>query len=183
MNAPKKRARKSSGTYRWAVIVFATAVCISAGLTLVSQSALENAGLVLACAISVFFILLGIVFDVIGMAATAADPKPLNSMASHKVPGAREALYLLRHASQVSSICNDVVGDICGIVSGVTAAVIVWHIQTAFQTQTVLISVAVTALISGLTIGGKALSKPFAIRQGTKVIWWVGRIAHFFHRR
>lgn len=52
-------------------------------------------------------------------------PKPFHSMAAHREKGAKEALMLLRSASRVSSVCNDVVGDICGIVSGSTAAVIV----------------------------------------------------------
>ena len=47
---------------------------------------------------------------------------------------------MLRNASRVSSVCNDVVGDICGIVSGATGAVIVARLQQAFNTRTVLIS-------------------------------------------
>jgi hypothetical protein len=46
----------------------------------------------------------------------------------------------------------------------------------------VLLSVAVTALISGLTIGGKALGKSFAMRKSTQVVYWVGRFLHLFHR-
>lgn len=56
-------------------------------------------------------------------------------------------------------MCNDVVGDICGIVSGSTAAVIVVQLQRDFSTTSILISIGVTALISGITIGGKALGK------------------------
>ena len=89
--------------------------------------------------------------------------------------GAKEALFLLRNASRVSSVCNDVVGDICGIVSGATGAVIVVQLQQVLHLQSVLVSVVVTALISGLTIGGKALSKTFAMRQSTRVVYWAGR--------
>ena len=172
----KKKRNQKNAPYRWAFTVFGMAVGISAVLSLASQSQslLSGAGLPLA---------LGIGFDIIGVAVTAADPKPLHAMASHKVRGAREALVLLKNASRVSSICNDVVGDICGIVSGVTAAVIVSHLQRALDSGTILFSVGVTALISGLTIGGKALSKPFAIQKGTQVLYWVGRFLHLFHRR
>lgn len=114
------------------------------------------------------FISLGIVFDILGVAVTAADEKPFHSMAAHREKGAREALSLLKNASHVSSVCNDVVGDICGIVSGTTAAVIVVQLQRALSTRTVLLSVGVTALISGLTIGGKALGKTFAIKKSTQ---------------
>ena len=88
-------------------------------LTLASEGALDGAGLPVAFGVLVCFIGLGIVFDIIGVAVTAADERPFHSMAAHKTPGAREALGLIRRANKVSSFCNDVVGDICGIISGV----------------------------------------------------------------
>ena len=110
---------------------------------------------------------------------TAADPKPFHSMAAHKEKGGREAIRLLQNANQVSSVCNDVVGDICGIVSGSTAAVIVT--QRDLSTTSVLISIGVTALISGITIGGKALGKSMAINDCTKVVYRVARIMNALH--
>lgn len=178
----KEKKNGESSQYRWALTVFLMAVSLSAALSLASQSMLEGAGVVVAVLILSLFIGLGIVFDVIGVATTAADPKPFHSMAAHKEKGAKESLYLLRNASHVSSVCNDVVGDICGIVSGATGAVIVTQLQNAFNTRNVLISVGVTALVSGLTIGGKALSKTFAMKQSTKVVYWAGRFLHLFHR-
>ena len=88
---------------------------------------------------------------------------------------------LLRNAGRVSSVCNDVVGDICGIVSGATGAVIVTQLQWALSLQSVLISVGVTALISGMTIGGKALGKTVAIKKSTQVVYWSGRFLNLFH--
>ena len=71
----------------------------------------------------------------------------------------------------------------CGIVSGTTTAVIVVRLQTAFALpESVLLSVAVTALVSGLTIGGKALGKTVALNKSTSVVYWVGRFLHLFHR-
>ena len=90
---------------------------------------------------------------------------------------------LLRNAGRVSSVCNDVVGDICGIVSGATGAVIVTQLQQVLNMRTVLFSVGVTALISGLTIGGKALGKTVAIKKSTKVVYWAGRLLHVFLRK
>lgn len=180
-NAKDKKSASAS-QYRWALTVFVMAVVLSASLSLVSESMLAGADIVIAVAILAIFIGLGIVFDVIGVAVTAADARPFYSMAAHKEKGAKEALSLLRNASHVSSVCNDVVGDICGIVSGTTAAVIVARLSAAFNVETVLISVAVTAVISGLTIGGKALAKTFAIKQSTKVVYAAGRFLYLFHR-
>ena len=181
---PKEDKKKSweSSPYRWALTVFCMAVALSAALSLASESVLSGAGVAVALLILALFIILGIVFDVIGVAVTAADPRPFHSMAAHKEKGAKEALSLLRNASHVSSVCNDVVGDICGIVSGATGAVIVTRLQNALSVKSVLISVAVTALVSGLTIGGKALGKTFAMKQSTKVVYWAGRFLHIFHR-
>lgn len=174
--------KEALSRFRWPIQVFFLAIALSGMLSLMSESMLSGAGLVVAVVIVVAFIALGIVFDIIGVAVTAADAKPFHSMATHREKGAKEALMLLRSASRVSSVCNDVVGDICGIVSGSTAAVIVTRLQTALDMRSVLVSVAITALISGLTIGGKALGKTFAIQSSTQVVYWAGRFLHLFHR-
>ena len=177
---PKKK-KEEEPQILWILRIFCIAITLSAVLSLASETVLGSAGLVVALAVLLVFIALGILFDIIGMAVTAADPKPFHSMAAHKAKGAAEALKLLRNAERVSCICNDVVGDICGIVSGTTASVIVLRLNESFSLNTLVMSVAVTALISGLTIGGKAVGKGFAISQSTKVVHWVGRVIHVFH--
>ena len=177
-----KGEKKASGQYRWAATVFLLAVALSAVLSLASETMLAGAGMAAALLILALFIGVGILFDIVGVAVTAADPKPFHAMASHKEKGAKEALMLLRNASRVSSVCNDVVGDICGIVSGATGAVIVTQLQKVLSLRSVLFSVGVTALISGLTIGGKALGKTVASKKSTKVVYWAGRFLHLFHR-
>ena len=178
-----KKTEKTPSHARWVIRVFLIAVALSAAMSLCSGALLEDAGYVVATLILLLFIALGILFDIIGVAVTAANPKPFNSMAAHRVKGAKEALYLIRNAEKVASFCNDVVGDICGIVSGTTTAVIVVRLQTAFALpESVLLSVAVTALVSGLTIGGKALGKTVALNKSTSVVYWVGRFLHLFHR-
>lgn len=177
-----KNKKSESSKYRWALSTFLLAVGISALLSLASEAVLADAGLLLALLILALFIGLGIVFDIIGVAVTAADPKPFHSMAAHKEKGAKEALVLLRNADRVSSVCNDVVGDICGIVSGATGAVIVTRLQSGLNLENVLLSVGVTSLISGLTIGGKAMAKPFAMTQSKRVVYLAGRFLHLFRR-
>ena len=182
MRKIQKKKSNSSAPYRWALTVFFMAVALSAVLSLASESMLNEADVAIAIFILIMFILLGILFDIIGVAATAANPKPFHSMAAHKERGAKESLYLLRNANRVSSVCNDVVGDICGIVSGATGAVIVTQLEKSFSAHTLVLSVSVTALISGLTIGGKALAKTFAMKQSTQVVYLAGRFLNFFHR-
>lgn len=181
-SAPPKNGRKNEepSRYSWIVTVFFLALTLSALMSLGSETVLEGARLPLAVCILLLFILLGILFDVVGVAVTAADPRPFHSMAAHRERGAKESLMLLRNADRVSSICNDVVGDICGIVSGVTAAVIVTALHARLGGGGIWLSVLITALISALTIGGKALGKPFAIRRCKEVVFFVGRFLSLF---
>ena len=180
---PKKKGKQESSPGVWAVQVFIIAVALSAVLSLASDRALNGAGLAVAFGVLLAFVLLGIFFDIIGVAVTAADEKPFHSMAARKTPGAKEAISLIRRADKVSSFCNDVVGDICGIIAGSTVAVIVVQGQAAFGVPGTVISLLVTALTSGLTIGGKALGKSFAIARSTAVLQLVGRFLHLFSRK
>lgn len=177
----KKEETKPRSHWRWVMQIFLATVALSAVLSFASGVALVDAGYAVATLVLVLFILLGIVFDVIGVAVTAADMKPFHSMAAHREKGAREALFLLKNAEKVSSFCNDVVGDICGIVSGSTAAVIVVRLQSSLNTQSILLSIAVTALISGLTIGGKAIGKKIAMERSTSVVFSAAKLLRVFH--
>lgn len=177
----KKGEAKPQSYWRWVLRIFLMSVVLSALLSMASGIVLEDAGYAAAVTVLAAFVLLGILFDVLGVAVTAADERPFHSMAAHREKGAQEALSLLRNAEKVSSFCNDVVGDICGIVSGTTAAVIVVRLQSSFNTRSILISIAVTALISGLTIGGKAVGKRFALRRSTEVVLRTARVLRLFH--
>ena len=157
-------------------------MALSAVLSFAAAEIIGNAGYVLAAATLLIFVLLGIVFDMVGVAVTAADSAPFHAMASHKEKGGKEAIWLINNAERVSSICNDVVGDICGIISGTTAAVIVLLLQKSFSISNTLASIIITALISGITIGGKALGKSTAIKQSTKVVTAAAKFLSFFHK-
>ncbi len=176
----KKEEARPRSYRRWVVRIFLMSVSLSAVMSLLSGVVLEDAGYVPAVLTLALFVILGIVFDIIGVAVTAADAKPFHSMASHRERGAKEALYLLKNAEKVSSFCNDVVGDICGIVSGSTAAVIVLRLQSSLNTQSIFVSIAVTALISGLTIGGKAIGKKLALDKSTAVVYFAAKLMHVF---
>lgn len=176
-----KKAEKPRSYRRWVLRIVFLSAALSAALSLLSGVALEGAGYAAAVSVLAAFILLGILFDIVGVAVTAADERPFHSMASHRAKGAREALRLIRSAEKVSSFCNDVVGDICGIVSGATAAVIVAELQRDFAFRDILASVALTALISGVTIGGKAIGKRFAIARSKEIVFRAGRLLHLLH--
>ena len=172
-----KKTEKTPSHARWVIRVFLIAVALSAAMSLCSGALLEDAGYVVATLILLLFIALGILFDIIGVAVTAANPKPFNSMAAHRVKGAKEALYLIRNAEKVASFCNDVVGDICGS----TATVIVVLLQNSFGWRSIVVSTVVTALISGLTIGGKAIGKKVAMKKSKDVIYLTAKVLSVLH--
>ena len=102
-------------------------------------------------------------------------------MAARKVPGAKQAIWIVRNAEKVGSFCNDVVGDISGIISGATSAVIITHLtNNAADLRSVLLSLAITGCVASLTIGGKAVGKTLGISRSEDIVFLVGRLLAFF---
>ena len=121
---PDVSKRERNKHVKWVVTIFLVTMFVSGGISLLSDALMSNSGIFVAFLILLTIILVGIIFDIIGMAVATADEKPFHAMAARKVPGAKECIMLLRNAERVSSICNDVVGDICGVVSGTASATI-----------------------------------------------------------
>ena len=176
-----KAPKKTEPDWRWIITIFFTTVCISALMSFVSGKLLDNATLGVSFVILICIIAIGIVFDIIGVAVTAADEKPFHSMASRKVPEAGEALRLIRNAGRVSSFCNDVIGDICGVVSGSASATIAVRVLAMHPgAKELVMTLAMSALAAGLTVGGKACGKSFAIGSSTSVVATVAATLHVF---
>ena len=180
---PEASRRERMKTMKWVVTIFFVTIMISGTISLVSDEVMANSNVLVAFLILLAIIFLGIVFDIIGMAVATADEKPFHSMAARKVPGAHEAIKLLRNAERVSSICNDVVGDICGVVSGsasaTIAALILVNVEVGWPKG---ISLIMSALVAGLTVGGKAIGKTIAVNSCTKIVHLVGKIIYTMNR-
>ena len=178
---PASAKKEKLKAVRWFVAVFIATILISALISLGSEELMAVSSTPVTFVILLAIILLGIVFDVIGVAVTSADEKPFHSMAARKVPGAQEAIHLLRNAEKVGSICNDVIGDICGVVSGSASATIAARMLQNFEfSWPRIIGLAMSALVAGLTVGGKAIGKSFAINSCTTIVHTVGRVICWF---
>lgn len=177
---PKKsRKIKIQPDWKWIVSIFGTTIGISATMSLVSNEVLEGSGLAVSFVVLIAIVLLGIVFDVIGMAVTTADEKPFHSMAAKKVPEAPTAIRMLRRADRVSSFCNDVVGDICGVVSGSASAVIAARAVAGMQpVLSSVVQLLMSALVAGLTVGGKAFGKSIAMNNSTMIIHSAAKVIY-----
>ena len=171
---------KAKSDRKWVLTILFVSIALSMFFSLLSEGALSGASYPVAFLVLTVFIVIGVVFDIIGVACTSAREAPLHSVASHGVKGAGEAIKLIRNAEKVSSICNDVVGDICGIMSGATSAIIVASIASEFRTVYLILQVTISGLVAGLTICGKAVGKTIAIANSTKIVLTVGRIINWF---
>ena len=179
---PASSKKERNKTINWVVTIFLITIVISGVISMLSDEIMSRSGIVMAFVILLIIILVGIVFDIIGMAVATADEKPFHSMAARKVAGASDAIKLLRNAERVSSICNDVVGDICGVVSGSASATIAALILTNANVGWPRgISLMMSALVAGLTVGGKAIGKTIAVNSCTKIVHLVGRMIYAFH--
>ena len=168
---------------RWIVTIAIVSFLMSAILSFFSERALSMVGNVMAFLVLLFFILVGIFFDIIGVAATAATEKRFHSMAARRVKGARQAIWIVRNAEKVGSFCNDVIGDISGIISGATSAIIVSRLIQGTDARSVIFSLCITGCVSALTIGGKALGKSFGLNYSEDIVGMVGRLMAVFPER
>lgn len=172
--------RKSD--FKWIINVSLLAFSITFVMTIFSESALANVSLIAGIFIVLLFIFIGIIFDMIGIAVTVADPKVFNSMAAKKIKGAKIALKLMKNASKVSSFCNDVIGDICGILSGAGASTIAVLIADKLEINIFWVILVITSLIAALTIGGKACGKSFAINRSNNILYRFSKIVGIFYK-
>ncbi len=174
---PSAAKKERNKTIRWVVTIFFVTIFVSGTISLLSDFVMSVSGIMVAFLILMVIILIGIIFDIIGVAVASADEKPFHSMAARKVPGAQDSIKLLRNAERVSSICNDVVGDICGVVSGAASATIAAQVldRTGFSWPE-LVTLVMSALVAGLTVGGKAIGKTFAMNSCTTIVSGVGRL-------
>ncbi len=176
---PAALKKERNKTIRWVVTIFFSTIVISGTISLISDEIMSVSGIAVAFLILLAIILVGVIFDIIGMAVASADEKPFHSMAARKVPGAQEAINLLRNAERVSSICNDVVGDICGVVAGSASATVAAQLVTRMEfSWESAMSLVLSALVAGLTVGGKAIGKTFAVNSCTTIVHTVGKIIY-----
>ena len=179
---PAALKRERNKHIKWVVTIFLVTILISGTISLLSDVVMSASSMAVAFLILLAIIFVGIVFDIIGMAVATADEKPFHSMAARKVPGASDSIKLLRNAERVSSICNDVVGDICGVVSGSASATIAALILSNMDIGWPrMISLVMSALCAGLTVGGKAIGKTVAVNSATTIVHSVGKIIYSLH--
>lgn len=170
---------------KWSIKVLLLSLALSIMFSVISEMVLSGANIVIAVLVILVLIVIGILFDMVGVAITSGDIKPFSAMASRKVKGAKEAISLIKNADKVSSFCCDIVGDICGILCGAAGAAIVVKIvyESTNPAMAILISSLVSGIIAALTIFGKSIGKGIAVYKSEKIIHIVGRFISVFTRK
>lgn len=168
---------------KWIITISIVTFLISLFFSFLGEVIIPNAHIIISFLLIITFILLGIIFDMIGISVTVADIKTFNSMATKRVRGAHLAVKLIKNSEKVSSFCNDVIGDICGIISGSTGITIALVISDLTNINSLIITLLVTAIIASLTIGGKAIGKSFAINKSNTILYKFVLFLSFFYKK
>ena len=177
----KKRDKEKKG-HKWVITVILLTFVISSVLQMIQAGLMSKVNLAMAFVILITFVLIGILFDIIGVAVTSANEVPFHSLSSQKIRGAKEAVRLIRNADKVGSFCNDVIGDIVGIISGSATTVIVAMVMAlGFNLNNFILTTVMTAIVAALTIGGKAAGKRIAIEKSSDIVFFVGKMISFIH--
>ncbi len=178
----KEKIKKEHVDVKWIVKIVAITFVISFSLSLFSQTTIPNLSVFWGILITLLFILIGIVFDIIGVAVTSADEKVFHSMNSRRVKGAKVAVKFKKNADKVASFCNDVIGDICGIISGASATTIAVGIASSMNLDLLFVNLTVAAIAASCTIGGKAIGKSFAMNKSDLILYQFAKIVSIFYK-
>lgn len=166
----------------WVLKVSFFAFLISLAFSTITEVVLPNMNVLMGVLVLFSIIVVGVLFDMIGVSVTAASLKPFNSMASKKVKGSKTAIWLIQNAEKVSAFCNDVIGDVCGIISGSVGILISTALAVELKTNISITTLILTAAIASLTIGGKAIGKSYAINKSDVIVFRFAKIIKIFRK-
>jgi hypothetical protein len=93
----------------WIVKAFLMTFFIALFFSSISNLIINNCNYIALIVLSIIFIFFGILFDLIGTAVLTADESTFHAKSSKKIKGSKESVFLIKNASRIASICNDVI--------------------------------------------------------------------------
>lgn len=175
--------KKIKPNYKWVITITTAAFFISLIVGTLTKVFVDDVAMAVAFLILMLVILLGIVFDVLGLAVATCTEVPFHAKLTKGQKEYKEAITLIRNAEKVSSFCNDVVGDIAGVISGGLAGSIVLNMVKNYEgLNSFALDLLLTALVAAITVGGKAYGKSFAINQSQIIVEKTAKIIYFFKK-
>lgn len=181
----EKSKKKKSKKIPWFLKSLVITLVLSFGFGILAE--LIVAGLTLktvfiAYILILVIVLISIVSDVIGVAATSCDIQPFLAMAARKVKGSRMAVRIAKNRDIVNSVCSDIIGDICGIISGACGAAIIAFMAISDNRINLIASVACSTVIAALMITGKAVGKKIGLTQANRIVLGVAKALSVFSK-
>ena len=178
----KEKIKKEHVNVKWIIEIIVMAFTISFALSFASQTTIPKLPTWAGVVITLLFVVIGIIFDIVGVAVNSADEKVFHSMNARQVKGSKVAVKFKKNADKVSSFCNDVIGDICGIISGAAGTTIAVNIANSLNVELLFVNLTVAAIIAALTIGGKAMGKSFAMNKSDIILYEFAKIVSIFYK-
>lgn len=170
---------------KWSISIAVITFVLAAIFSIASNGILNGVSWSIGLVVVLGIVLIGIFFDMLGIASTSAGEVAYHAMAAKRVYGAKHAIRIVRNADKFASFCNDVIGDISGIISGTATALVIIQFSQSFHMENASffeygLNVMLTSLIAAITVGGKAFGKTLAIRYSKDIILYVGKTLQFF---
>lgn len=173
----KDKSKKTSHN-KWVIGIAITTFLLSLLFSYISNTAISELNIILGTIVLLIVILLGVIFDLIGVAVTVANEEDFHAQASKKIKGAKTSIKLIRNSAKVSNFCADVIGDICGVLSGAISAMIALKLTENFGMSS-NIQFIFSAIVASFTVGGKAVTKEIAKKYSTKIVTIVSKFISF----
>ena len=175
----EKKEKKNDGHLKWIIQVFIITFVLSICFSYISTNGVSKLDIIPAIIILVVVVLVGILFDIIGIAITVANEEEFHAKATKKAMGAKTSLRLIKNAPKVSNFCADVIGDIAGVLSGAISTIISFKLTQKLGMPE-HIQFIISAIVAAITVGGKAVGKKIATNKSTKIVEICGKIISNF---
>lgn len=176
----KTNKKASNSNVKWLITVFVITFVLSIIFSFLSTNSISTLSIFPAFIILLLVILIGVFFDIVGVAVTVADENEFHAKASKKIAGSKTSVKLIRNSAKVANFCADIVGDICGVLSGSISALISIKITQAFNLSFDL-QFIISAIVASLTVTGKAIGKSIAQKKATQIVHVVANVLNKLH--
>ncbi len=168
----KEKQKKTNNN--WVIFIAITTFILSLLFSFISNTVIANLNIILGVFVLILVILIGVIFDLIGVAVTVGNEEDFHAQASKKIKGAKTSIKMIRNSAKVSNFCADVIGDICGVLSGAISAMIAFKLTENYG-MSPSIQFIFSAIVSSVTVGGKAITKEIAKKNSTKIIGFISK--------
>lgn len=180
--ARDRRTRAQRSPWRTGLSLATLGFVIAVLVGLPSETLVSRLPAYLSIPIVLVIIALAVLFDMLGVAATAADPVPLHARSSKRGSGARQALWLIHRADRVASITMDIVGDVTAAVAGAAVVSIMLTLARPLGLPPTVLNALGIGIVTFLFIGAKGLEKGYSIRHANAIVHVAGVILEWIER-